>query len=109
VTANTAVAISASMGGISQTSSIIVLAPLDTVKVTKAEFTVRNFQLKVEATSTSTASTMTVWNAANGALIGTLANAGGGKYTGAFTRPSVLSITVKSSLGGSATGAVLQK
>jgi hypothetical protein len=43
-------------------------------------------------------------------LIGPLSNAGGGKYTGSFTvSPAVLSITVKSSLGGITTGPVLQK
>jgi hypothetical protein len=70
----------------------------------------RSFQLRVEATSTNASATLTVWNAATGALIGTLSNAGGGKYTGTFTvSPAVLSISVKSSLGGIATGPVIQK
>ena len=51
-----------------------------------------------------------VWNAGTGALIATLTNAGGGKYTGTFTVSSaVLSISVKSSLGGIATEGALQK
>jgi hypothetical protein len=107
---NTPVTISASMGGITQNASLTVLAPLDSVKITKAEDTVRSFNLKVEASSTSSTATLTVWNAATGALIGTLSNAGGGKYTGQFTvSPAVLSITMKSSLGGVTTGPVVQK
>jgi hypothetical protein len=110
VAANTASTISASMGGINQSAGITVLAPLDTVRITKAEDTLRSFQLKVEASSTSATATLTVWNAGTGALIGTLSPAGGGKYTGTFTvSPAVLSISVKSSLGGIATGPVAQK
>ncbi len=110
VAVNTPATISASLGGVTQTSAITVLQPLDSVKITRAEDTIRSAQLRVEATSTSTSATLTVWNSATGALIGTLANAGGGKYTGSFTvSPAVLSITVRSSLGGLATGAVTQK
>jgi len=98
------------MAGASQTAAITVLQPLDTVQITKAEDALRAFQLKVEATSTSTIATLTVYNAGTGALIGPLSNAGGGKYTGTFTvSPAVLSITVKSNLGGFKTGPVLQK
>jgi hypothetical protein len=110
VASDTAVSISASMAGISQTAAVTVLHPLDSVRITKAEDTLRSSQLKVEASSTSTSATLTVWNAGTGALIGTLANAGGGKYTGTFTVfLAVPSITVKSSLGGLITGAVVQK
>ncbi len=110
VAVNTPVIISASMAGASQTAAITVLQPLDTVQITKAEDALRAFQLKVEASSTSTTATLTVYNAGTGALIGTLSNAGGGKYTGSFTvSPAVLSITVKSNLGGIKTGPVLQK
>jgi hypothetical protein len=108
--ANTAVSISASMAGVTQTAGITVLRPLDSVQVTKAEYTVRSFQLKVEATSTNSGASLSVWNAATGALIGALTPAGGGKFTGSFTAPpAVLSISVKSSLGGIATGPVAQK
>jgi hypothetical protein len=110
VTADTAVPVSGAMGGVTQTAAVTVLHPLDSVRITKAEDAVRSFQLKVEATSTSASVSLTVWNAGTGALIGALSNAGGGKYTGMFTvSPAVLSITVKSSLGGIATGPVTQK
>jgi hypothetical protein len=110
VTANTGVAISASMGGVTQNASLTVLQALDSVQITKSQDTVRSFQLKVEATSTSASATLGVWNTNTGAFIGTLSNAGGGKYTGTFTVfPAVLSITVKSSLGGASTAIVPQK
>jgi hypothetical protein len=110
VATDTAVSISASLAGVSQTAGFTVLHALDTVQITKAEDTVRSFQLKVEATSTNTTASLTVWNAGTGALVGTLTSAGGGKYTGTFTvSPAVLSLSVKSSLGGIATGGVLQK
>jgi hypothetical protein len=108
--ADTPVVIGASMAGTSRSAAVTVLQPLDSVQITKAEDATRSFQLKVEAKSTSATATLTVWNAGTGALIGTLSNAGGGKFSGSFTvSPAVLSITVKSSLGGITTGPVLQK
>ncbi len=110
VPADTVVSISAAMGGVTRTAAVTVLRALDSVSITKAEYAVRSFQLKVEAASTSTAASLSVWNAATGALIGNLTSAGGGKYTGTFTiSPAVLSVSVKSTLGGIATGAVAQK
>lgn len=110
VAADTPVSISASMGGVMQTAAVTILHPLDSVRITRAEDAIRSFQLKVEATSTNAAASLTVWNAGTGALIGSLTPAGGGKYTGAFTvSPAVLSITVKSSLGGITSGPVTQK
>jgi hypothetical protein len=110
VAADTDVAISASMGGATQNGTLTVLAPLDSVRITKSQDTVRSFQLKVEATSTSASATLDVWNTSTGAFIGTLSNAGGGKYTGNFTVfQAVVSITVKSSLGGGSTAIVPQK
>ncbi len=110
VAADAAVSISASIAGVTRTAGVTILRPLDSVQITKAEDTVRSFQLKVEATSTNTAASLTVWNAGTGALIGALTPAGGGKYTGSFTvSPAALSITVKSSLGGTTTGPATQK
>ena len=110
VTTDTAVSISASMNGTTQAAAVTILRPLDSVRITKAEDSTRSFQLKVEATSTSAAASLTVWNPATGALIGALTPGGGGKYTGSFTvSPAVLSITLKSSLGGITTGPVAQK
>jgi hypothetical protein len=110
VAADVPVSIFASMSGATRVAALTILRPLDSVQTTKAEYTGRSLQLKVEATSTSTAASLTVWNAGTGALIGALVPAGGSKYTGSFTAsPAVLSISVKSSLGGIATGPVTQK
>ncbi|MBL8179062.1 MAG: VCBS repeat-containing protein [Bryobacterales bacterium] len=107
VAADTPVAITASMGGISRSASLTVLRPADSVAISKAILTVKNAQLKVEATSTSAVATLSVYNPNTGALLGTLANSGGGKYGGTMFAPANLTrITVKSSLGGIFTGAI---
>jgi hypothetical protein len=109
VAANTVVPITASIGGVSQSAVVTILKPADSVQISRAEDVVSKFQLRVDASSTSAAATITVWNTATGTLIGTLANNGGGKYGGTFTTPTVSTITLKSSLGGSVTGAVTLK
>ncbi|MCZ7569741.1 MAG: hypothetical protein M5U01_14325 [Ardenticatenaceae bacterium] len=84
--------------------------PADSVSITRAEYTVSKQQLRVEATSTSSTATLRVYVTATGALIGTLQNNGSGRYSGQFnwaTNPQ--QITVRSSLGGSATQTVVLK
>jgi hypothetical protein len=110
VAADTPVTITATIGGVSKVASFTVLKPADSVQVAKAQDVVSKAQLRVDATSTNTAATITVWNAGTKAFIGTLANNGGGKYGGTFLiSPAVLSITLKSSLGGTVTAPVDQK
>lgn len=110
VTADTAVPVSVSLGGLTQSASVTVLKPLDSVAITKALFTVRSARLDVEATSTSATTTISVYNPVNGALLGTLANSGGGKYKGSFIAfPQGGTITLKSVLGGTVTGAYQSK
>ncbi|MBL8240660.1 MAG: VCBS repeat-containing protein [Bryobacterales bacterium] len=107
VAVNTPVNLSATLDGITQVTMITLLRPADTVTIAKAIYTAKAFQLKLDATSTSATSTLTVYNAATGALIGTLSNNGNGKYGGTFTvnLPGAAPfITVKSALGGIATG-----
>jgi hypothetical protein len=110
VTANTAVNISASSGGLTRTATLTVTratTATDTVAVQRAEYTASKRELRVEATSTYSSATLKVYVTSTGQLIGTLSNYGGGKYGGQFTWSSnPQSITVKSSLGGSATKAV---
>jgi hypothetical protein len=82
----------------------------DTVSVTRAEYDGANRRLRVEATSTSSSATLRVHVSSTDALIGTLTNNGGGRYSGDLgwsTNPQ--SITVRSSLGGTATRAVTLK
>jgi hypothetical protein len=113
VTATSSATISATYGAATRTA-VLTVSPAttstDKVAIQKAEYAAGNAQLSVEATSTSSSATMQVFVASTGALIGTLGNDGGGRYRGQFTWPSnPQSIVVKSSLGGSATIAVVLK
>ena len=79
----------------------------DAVTITRAEYSTGNSELRVEATSTNSSAVLRAYVTSTNALIGTLSNNGGGGYEGRFTWPSnPQNITVRSSLGGSATGVV---
>ena len=78
--------------------------------VTRAEHVVSKRQLRVDATSTSASGVLSVLVTSSGQLIGTLSNNGAGSFGGQFTWPdNPLNITVRSSLGGSASRAVAAK
>ena len=114
VTADTTVAITATRGDISQAASITVLAPRDTVRIAKAQLTLKTSELRIEASSSNSAAAITVYNAATGALLGTLENVGGGKFKGSvfLTVPqtaSAPSIVLKSTFGGTVAGTVQSK
>jgi hypothetical protein len=115
VTASTVVTVSASYNGVTRTASLTVnpaAAPppppqTDTVAVQVAEYTSDKRELRVEATSSNSSAVLRCYVSSTGALIGTLTNEGGGRYRGQFSWPSnPQNITVRSSLGGSATRAV---
>jgi hypothetical protein len=106
VSASTSATISATYGGVTRTTTLTVNAAQagDSVAIQRAEYTGSNRELRVEATSTNAAAVLTCYVTATGALIGTLTNDGGGRYRGQFTWSSnPQNITVRSSLGGSAT------
>jgi uncharacterized repeat protein (TIGR03803 family) len=108
----TTVNISATYAGLTKTAALTVMPPVtaDTVTITLAQYRLWGNKLSVQATSTSATATLTVYVTATRNLIGTLANNGGGNYSGQFTWPSnPQKITVRSSLGGSATKAVTAK
>ena len=82
----------------------------DTVSIQLAEYSAGNAQLRVEATSSNASATLRVYVTSTNTLIGTLTNEGGGRYRGEFslgTNPQ--NITVRSSLGGSASRTVILK
>jgi len=82
----------------------------DTVAIQRAEYAAGNQELRVEATSTSASATLQVFVTSTNQLIGTLQNDGGGRYSGRFSWSSnPQNITVRSSLGGSATRAITLK
>lgn len=95
--------------GVSRTATLTVSpqAPpaTDTVAIQRAQYS--SGRLRVEATSSSSNATLTVFVTSTNAQIGVLRNEGGGRYRGDFNWPSnPQNITVRSSLGGSATRAV---
>ena len=82
----------------------------DTVSIQLAEYSAGNDELRVEATGSNSSATLRVYVTATNTLIGTLSNEGGGRYRGEFswsTNPQ--NITVRSSLGGSASRTVTLK
>ena len=114
VSATTTATISATFNSVALSASLTInpaSAPppppaTDTVRITRAEFDSGKRILRVEATSSNASATLQVFNTGSGALIGTLSGSGG-QYRGEFsvsTNPQ--NITVRSSLGGSATRAV---
>lgn len=82
----------------------------DTVSIQLAEYSIGNALLKVEAISSNTSTTLTVYVTSTNVLIGTLRNDGGGRYRGEFSWPSnPQNITVRSSTGGLASRTVTAK
>lgn len=103
----TLVQIYATYNGVTLSATLTVNRIFDTVSVTRAEYTRSTRQLRVEAASTGTNPILKVYVAATGQLVGTLTNLGGGRYGGQFAWPSnPVTVTVGSSLGGTATKAV---
>ena len=86
-------------------------APLmDTVKILRAEYQQSKASLRVDVSGSDPSATLRVYVTATGALIGTLKSNGGGRYSALLTWPTnPQNITVRSSLGGSATKAVTLK
>ena len=110
VTSSTSVTITSAYGGVTRTAplNVTTAASTDTVAVQRAEYS--NGQLRLEATSTSSAATLRVYVTSTNVQIGTLRNEGGGRYRGEFSWPSnPQNITIRSSLGGSASRAVTAK
>jgi len=111
VTSPSSATITAAYGGVSRSATLTVTAPppADTVTITRAEYTGSKRELRVEASGSNAGATLRVYVTSTGALIGTLTNSGG-KYAGQFTLASnPQNITVRSSLGGQATKAVVLK
>ncbi len=83
----------------------------DTVAVQRAEYSTSKRTLTVEATSSNSSATLRVFRTSTDVQIGTLSNQGNGRYRATFsnvaTNPE--NITVKSSLGGSASRNVTLK
>ncbi|HEY2964385.1 MAG TPA: SBBP repeat-containing protein [Pyrinomonadaceae bacterium] len=82
----------------------------DTVKINRAEYQQSKAVLRVDASGSDPSATLRVYVTAGGALIGTLRNNGSGRYSASLSWPAnPQNITVKSSLGGSASKDVMLK
>jgi hypothetical protein len=82
----------------------------DTVSIQLAEYSAGNAELRVEATSSNASATLSVYVTSTNTFIRTLRNEGGGRYRGDFSWPTnPQNITVRSSLGGSASRTVSLK
>jgi hypothetical protein len=81
----------------------------DTVSISRAEYEVAKNTLRIEATSSRSNATLQVFVTSTNQVIGTLANNGGGKYSGQFNWSVTQNITVRSNLGGAASRAVSAK
>ncbi len=79
----------------------------DTVAITRADYSSSHTLLRVRATSTGAGATLTVYVTATSTFIGRLGSKGSGVYSGQFVWPvNPQTITVRSTLGGSATANV---
>lgn len=112
VTTSTGVTLTATQGAVSRSATLTVnpAAVTDTVAIQRAEFDAGKRTIRLDATSTSAGASLKVYVSSTGALIGSLSSSGSGRYSGTLsvtTNPG--SITVKSSLGGSATRTVTVK
>ena len=87
--------------------TVTVTEAVDTVTITRAQYTTSRSQLTVQATDTDDTATLTVSVTSTGEVLGTMMNRGGGSYSAKFTGISnPRKITVTSNLGGSATARV---
>jgi hypothetical protein len=85
----------------------VTVAEVDTVVITRAQYTTSRSQLTVKATDTDDTAMLTVSVTSTGEVLGTMMNLGGGSYSakfGGISNPQ--KITVSSNLGGSATARV---
>jgi hypothetical protein len=112
VTSRVSLQIYGNAGGATESARLTVNpAPRrETVTVRKAEYRPGARELRVEVTTSGRSATLKVYNTATGRLIGTLTRDGDGRYRGRFTlSPRPARITIRSSLGGSASVNVIQK
>ena len=85
----------------------VTVAEVDTVVITRAQYTTSRSQLTVQATDTNDTAMLTVSVTTTGEVLGTMMNLGGGSYSAKFVGISnPQKITVTSNFGGSATARV---
>jgi hypothetical protein len=111
VTADTPVTVSATYKGVTKTTAVTVKKETANITITKAEYAVNSKLLKVEGTSTSTATVLNVYDRNTGVLVGQMSLLRG-KFSGQVFSPQakpVTQVVVQTTLGEAATSAVAQK
>jgi len=102
--------LSGAYSGATRSAGLTVTSNADHVTIQLADYYAGKDELRVSARSTGSTATLQVHVASSGALIGTMRNLGDGRYSGQFTRSvNPQSITVRSSLCGSATTVVRKR
>ena len=87
--------------------TVTVTEAVDTVTITRAQYSVSRSQLTVQATDTNDTATLTVSVTSTGEILGTMTNLGGGNYSAKFSGiANPRQITVTSNFGGTATARV---
>ena len=82
--------------------TVTVTEAVDTVTITRAQYSVSRSQLTVQATDTDETAMLTVSVTSTGEILGPMMNRGGGSYQAKFTGISnPRNITVTSNFGGS--------
>jgi hypothetical protein len=110
VAVDTSVAVSATLGAITRSSTMTVDRETATVAVTKAEYVAKKSLLTVEATSTDRVANLQMFNPSTGAILGNLQLVNVGKFTGqVLVAGGITSVAVQSSLGGLTIVPVSQK
>lgn len=113
VAVNAPVTITATFNGGSASTIVTIPAPADVVRITKAEYVVSKGSLKVEATDSNPAASLSLTDANTGAFIGTMTftglSGGGSKFSFQGTVPKVFAIRATSATGANFSVQVSQK
>ena len=92
-----------SVGWVLRIGSFKLASAVDTVTITKAQYSISGSQLKVNATDSNPAAVLTVKVTSSGEVLGTMQTRGDGNYQLKKTGiANPVNITVTSNLGGSA-------
>ena len=87
--------------------TVTVTEAVDTVTITRAQYSISRSQLTVQATDTNDTAMLTVSVTSTGEILGPMMNLGGGSYSAKFRGiRNPRKITVSSNFGGSATARV---
>jgi len=116
VLSDTPVTISATYQGVTQTVTLTIQKPQDTVTITKAQYDSSKKVIQVEAGSSNVSGRLGVWDTSTGQFLFSLVPTGGGKSSIQATFPSAqypfpipANITVRSNFGGIKAGAMAVK